>query len=265
MYKFKKSLGQNFLVDKNIINKIINIENLYNQHVFEIGPGSGNLTNSIVEKKPKSIFLIEKDYSLYKILKENFKYSEKYQILNGDILKYDLNNYNFKEVIIFGNLPYNISTQILAKFIKIKSWPPFYKKIIFMFQKEVADRILAKPNTKNFGRISILANLKFDMINNFSISKKCFFPEPKVDSKIIVFKPKDKINFNISNIENLEKITQIFFSSKRKMINKAFIKIFKNHKEISKILNLNLSSRPSELSYDTYYKITELYEKYKKN
>jgi len=265
MLKFKKSLGQNLLTDKNIINKIVTLEPLANENVFEIGPGLGNLTNFINKKKPKSVFLIEKDERFYKILKENFGSIKNYKILNTDILNYNLNNYKDHKVIVFGNLPYNISTQILAKFIKVNSWPPFYKRIIFMFQNEVADRILAKPNTSNFSRITILANLKLDIVEYFKISKKCFFPTPKVDSKIIVFKPKERINFKISRIENLEKITQVFFSSKRKMINKMFAKLFENHLELAKELRIDLTSRPSELSCETYYRLTEFYEKNKKN
>ena len=265
MLKLKKSLGQNLLRDNNIINKIVNLEPLLDEKIFEIGPGSGNLTSFINNKKPKSVFLIEKDKRFYKILREKYKYMKNYEILNADILEYNLNKHKHKEVIVFGNLPYNISTQILAKFIKTKSWPPFYKKIIFMFQNEVAERILAKPNTSSFGRITVLSNLKLDILEDFKISKKCFFPVPKIDSRIIVFKPKEKINFKISKIENLEKITQAFFSNKRKMINKAFSRIFNNHIEIAKKLKINLTSRPSELSCETYYKITELYEEYKKN
>ena len=130
-----------------------------------------------------------------------------------------------------------------------------------MFQKEVGDRIIAKPNTKNYSRISVLTNFRFEIISSFKISQNCFFPSPKVESKIIVFKPKLKINFKIKKIENLEKITHIFFSSKRKMINKAFSKIFKKHNEIAKLLNINLNKRPSELSFEEFYKITEKYEK----
>ena len=265
MLKFKKSLGQNFLTDKNIINKIVNLEHLGDKRVFEIGPGSGNLTSVVSNKKPKSVFLIEKDRRFCKILEEKYGSIKNYKILNTDILKYDLNNYENRDVIVFGNLPYNISTQILAKFIKVNSWPPFYKKIIFMFQNEVADRILARPNTSNFGRITILTNLRLDVVEHFKISKKCFFPIPKIDSKIIVFKPKEKINFRISKIENLEKITQIFFSNKRKMINKAFVKLFDEHLKVAEKLKINLTSRPSELTCETYYKMTELYEEYKKS
>ncbi len=264
MLKLKKSLGQNFLKDNNILNKIVSLEPLFNQKIFEIGPGSGKLTNFIIAQKPKSLSLIEKDKRFYEILKEKYRSENNFQIFNKDILDYNINNFKDNEVILFGNLPYNISTQILAKFIKIRSWPPFYKKVIFMFQNEVANKIIAKPNTKDYGRISILTNLRLEVVQNFKVSKECFFPVPKVDSKVLVFKPKKKIEYKISKIENLEKITQIFFSKKRKMINKIFIKLFPKYQEISKKLNIDLTSRPSELSFETYYKITELYEKYNK-
>ena len=135
------------------------------------------------------------------------------------------------------------------------------EKIIFMFQKEVADRILAKPNNNSYSRITILVNLKLDIIGDFKVSKKCFFPSPKIDSKIVIFKPKTENKFQIKNIENLERITQIFFAGRRKMINKPFSKIFKNYKDIAKLLNINLNKRPSELSCEDFYKITEQFEK----
>tara|TARA_B100000945_G_scaffold315187_1_gene314005 strand:+ start:306 stop:1097 length:792 start_codon:yes stop_codon:yes gene_type:complete len=261
MLKLKKSLGQNFLFDKNIINKIVSLENLKNQTIIEIGPGSGNLTDVIIKKDPKRIILIEKDIRFYKLLKEKIQIARNLEIYNQDILQYNFKEFPFKNVIIFGNLPYNISTQILAKFISVKRWPPFYNKIIFMFQKEVADRILAKPNTKQYGRISVLANYRLEMINNFEISKNCFFPKPAVNSKIIVFKPKFKLNYRIRDIKNLEKITNIFFSGKRKMINKPLSKIFKEYKNIAQTLKLNLNSRPSDLTSLDYFRLTEEYEK----
>ena len=263
MLKLKKSLGQNFLVDKNVINKIVSLDVIKDKKIFEIGPGSGNLTNYIIQKKPKTILLIEKDKRFYEILSKKYRFKKNYKIINEDILNYDLNKHKKEDATIFGNLPYNISTQILAKFISTDIWPPFYKKIIFMFQKEVADRILAKCNTKQYSRITILANFKLDVIEKFEISKKCFFPIPNVDSKIIAFKPKIKNDYKISNIKNLEKITHIFFSNKRKMINKPFSKIFNNYKEAAKQLKIDLNLRPSELSCNDYYRLTEYYEKLK--
>jgi len=263
MLRLKKSLGQNFLSDKNVIEKIASLDNLKNQIVLEIGPGSGNLTEFIIKKQPKKIILIEKDQRFCKLLREKFAHQKGLEIHNKDILEYTFNEISLKNSIVFGNLPYNISTQILAKFISLKTWPPFFKKIIFMFQKEVADRILAKCNTKEYGRISVLTNFRLEMLESFKISKNCFFPRPAVDSKIIVFKPKIKLNHKIRDIKNLEKITNIFFSNKRKMINKPMSKTFREYKNIAKKLNLNLNSRPSELSSEDYYRITEFYERFK--
>ncbi len=261
MYKLKKSLGQNLLIDKNVIKKILSAVNLENQVVFEIGPGNGNLTLPIIEKKIKKIILIEKDEKFCKILKQKFLNYQNIEIYNQDILKFNLDSISSNNVIVFGNLPYNISTQILVNFLKVKKWPPFYKKVIFMFQKEVADRIIAKCNTKAYGRITVLANFRFEIIKSFNVSKNCFFPKPSVDSKILVFKPKNNSSYKILNIKNLEKITNIFFSNRRKMINKPFSKIFRDHITVAKKLKIDLSIRPSELSCRDYYKLTEYYEK----
>ena len=119
MLKLKKSLGQNFLRDNNTLNKIVSLESLSDQTILEIGPGSGNLTNLIFKQRPKSIYLIEKDKRFYEILKEKYKRENNLNIFNKDILDFNLNDLKEKDVIVFGNLPYNISTQILAKFIKI--------------------------------------------------------------------------------------------------------------------------------------------------
>ena len=261
MLRLKKSLGQNFLSDKNVIEKIASLDNIKNQTVLEIGPGSGNLTEFIIKKQPKKIVLVEKDQRFCKLLREKFFDQKGLEIHNKDILEYGFNEISLKDSIVFGNLPYNISTQILVKFISLKTWPPFFKKIIFMFQKEVADRILATYNTKEYGRISILANFRLEMIESFKISKNCFFPKPAIDSKIIVFKPKIKLKNKIRDVKSLEKITNIFFSNKRKMINKPMSKTFKEYKNVAKELGLNLKSRPSELSIDDYFKLAEFYEK----
>ena len=265
MLKPKKSLGQNFLIDKNIIKKIVLLNKIKDSDILEIGPGTGNLTNEILKYKPKEIILIEKDSSLCQALKDKFKLRNDIKILNNDILSFNIENNINKDSFIFGNLPYNISTQILVKLIKLKVWPPKYKKLIFMFQKEVAERILAKHNSSKYGRLSIIANWRLKVTDSFNISKNCFYPKPKVDSKVLVFEPIVNKNYKIKDINNLEKITQVFFSRKRKMINKGFMKLFKNSVLFSKKLKINLSYRPGEISREHYYKITECYEKYIKS
>ncbi len=255
----KKSLGQNFLIDKNIIKKIVNLVEVKNQNIVEIGPGTGALTKEIIKKNPKSLILIEKDNGLSEKLKYKFLNRKKIQIINADILRFNFNKIKKKNLIIFGNLPYNISSQILVKFIRFKNWPPIYKDIIFMFQKELGDKITANFPSNNYGRLSILTNYRLSNLNKFNISRNCFFPKPKVNSTIIHFKPKTKLNIKIKKIENLEKVTNLLFATRRKMIKKNLQKLL-NKKKIDAVSNLNLNLRPENLSPDTYYKITKLYE-----
>ena len=256
----KKSLGQNFLIDSNIVKKIINLTNVYNKNILEIGPGKGALTDEILKNKPKSLILIEKDSLIYKELKLKYNNYKNVNIYNKDFLEYDIEKGLKKNTIIFGNLPYNISSQILVKIIKFESWPPKYNDVILMFQKEMAERVIGTYNTSKYGRLSILTNYRLNILKKFNVSSNCFLPKPKVDSSVLFFKPRKKILFNIKNIENLEKITSILFSNRRKMINKNIKKIF-NKEDLNLIKDLNLNSRPSDLKPEKYYEITELFEK----
>ena len=159
MIKAKKSLGQNFLIDQNVIDKIINLVDIKNKSILEIGPGTGNLTKNIIKKKPKKILLVEKDSRFLELLNKDLNPIIK--IINQDVLKIDENELDDDVLTVFGNLPYNISTEILCKWIlNIKNKKFWFDYLVLMFQKEVADRILAKFNTKNYGRLSILTNWK---------------------------------------------------------------------------------------------------------
>ena len=257
--KAKKSLGQNFLIDKNIIKSIVNVGDVKkNNVILEVGPGTGNLTEYILKKNPKKIFVIEKDSNLVNLL--NGKFSDKINILNKDILKFDLNNISKEKIIIFGNLPYNISTKILTQWITTHEKFKCYKKLILMFQKEVADRILAKTNSRNYGRLSIISNWRLNIKKEFNISPQCFFPKPKVDSTLLSFVPKKEFYY-IKNPENLEKITRIFFNQRRKMIKNPLKQIFKNPGKVAVNFKLNLNLRPQNLSPLTYFNITREYER----
>ena len=149
----KKSLGQNYLVDLNIIKKIINLTNIYNKNILEIGPGKGALTKEILKNKPKSLILIEKDNFLSEELKIKYKDHKNIIIYNKDVLKFNFEDKLKNNSIIFGNLPYNISSQILVKIIKFKKYPPKYIALILMFQKEMAQRIVGRFNTPKYGRL----------------------------------------------------------------------------------------------------------------
>ena len=259
MIRAKKSLGQNFLIDEEIIDKIVNTGSIINKNILEIGPGTGNLTNAILKKNPKKFFVIEKDSDLCLLLER--KFDKKIQIINGDILKFNEANLINEKLIVFGNLPYNISTEILCKWIiNIKDNNFWFEELILMFQKEVAERIIAKFNTSNYGRISILSNWKLDVKKICDISPKSFSPRPKIDSTLLFFRPKNNY-YKINDPTNLEKITRIFFNHRRKMIKKPFKQIFNDNTEIIDKLKLDLNLRPQNLDLITYLNLTKEYEK----
>ena len=157
----KKSLGQNFLIDHEILNQIVNSVEIENKNILEIGPGTGNLTKYILNKKPKKFTVIEKDNNLINILKEKFK--ENLNIIHNDVLNINESSLFKDKVIVFGNLPYNISTEILSKWIINLKNDFWFESLVLMFQKEVADRIIANYNNSNYGRLSILANWKLNI------------------------------------------------------------------------------------------------------
>ncbi len=254
----KRSLGQNFLIDRNIINKIVNLIEIKNRIVVEIGPGKGALTDEILKKNPKALFLIEKDLNLVNELKLKYSKIKTVNIFNDDILKFDLKKVLNKNSVIFGNLPYNISSQILVKILKQNS--NNYEHLILMFQKELGEKILGKFSSPHYGRLSILTNYKLSEQKKFLISNNCFFPKPKVTSMLIHFKPNKTNDFKIKDLHNLEKVTNVLFSNKRKMINKSIFKLL-NEQEINKLDDFNINLRPSEIKPELYYEITELYEK----
>ena len=255
----KKSLGQNFLIDKSVIERICNSGSITeNNNILEIGPGTGNLTEFILQRKPKKFHVIEKDERLIKNLKERF--DKKLTIINHDILDYDLKLLSDKDLVIFGNLPYNISSQILANFINYSYSEFSYKKLVLMFQKEVADRIIAKDNSRNYGRLSIFSSWKLNIKKIMDINPSSFFPKPKVMSSLLIFEP--KINYiKFKNSKNLEHITNVFFNQRRKMIKKPLNILFKNSKKVIDDLNLDTNLRPQNLKKETFYKICLIYEK----
>ena len=257
MIRAKKSLGQNFLIDDKILNQIVNSVKIENKSVVEIGPGTGNLTKYILNKKPKNFTVIEKDNDLVSNLKIQFK--EKLNIINNDVLNVNEGSLFKEKVIVFGNLPYNISTEILSKWIINLKDDFWFENLVLMFQKEVADRIIANYNNSNYGRLSILANWKLIIKKICDIKPNSFLPKPKIDSSLLLFTPKKNF-YKIKYPKNLEKITRIFFNNRRKMIKKPFNQIFNGDLKILEKLEINLNLRPQNLNFETYYKLTEEYE-----
>ena len=257
MIKAKKSLGQNFLIDREILERIVNTTAIRNKNILEVGPGTGNLTSFILKNNPKKMFVIEKDDELAKKLDETFK--DRLTIINDDILNID-ENLLFKEnLTVFGNLPYNVSTEILSQWIINLKDDPWFDCLVLMFQKEVADRIIAKFNTSNYGRLSILSNWKLNIEKICDIKPKSFSPKPKIDSSLLLFTPKNNF-FKIIDPKNLEKVTRIFFNQRRKMIKKPFNQLFNGNQKIIDKLKINLNLRPQNLDFKTFYQLTNEYE-----
>ena len=256
--KPKKSLGQNFLNNEKILNLIIKNGDINNEDIIlEIGPGTGNLTEKIIQKKPAKFIVVEKDKNLSDKLSE--KFDKNLLVINEDILNC-YNKFKFdKPIKVFGNLPYNISTKILTTFMKIDNLQRYFSKFLFIFQKEVADRIIADSNTKKYGRLSILSSWKMNRYKLFDISPNSFYPAPKVWSSLILLDPKKKIKV-INKSKNLEHITNIFFSQRRKMLRKPMKQIFKDYENVADLLKIDLKLRPQNLTVNKYIEICKFYE-----
>ena len=256
--KAKKSLGQNFLFDKNILKIIIDCAEIKDKPILEIGPGTGNLTIEIIKKKPKKFLLIEKDKTLLSLLKK--KYSEEITYIHEDVLDINENSLSKEKLTVFGNLPYNISTEILTKWILNLNSKIWFDKLILMFQKEVADRIISKFNTSTYGRLSIICNWKLNIKKIIDIKPNCFWPKPKVDSSLLVFTPKKKF-FKLESPKTIEYITRVFFNQRRKKIKKPFNQLFNNANQIAEGLNIDLNLRPQNLNHQDYYSLAKELEK----
>ncbi len=252
MHNYKKKFGQHFLYDKNIIQKIIlKLQPKHHDYFIEIGPGEGALTNPLIEKTSK-ITLIEKDKDLIQLLKNRYGKYKSIQIIHNDILKCNLNEYVCERTRIIGNLPYNISTEIIFKILSISS---NVKDIHFMLQKEVVDRMIADPGSKTYGRLSVMTQVYFEVKKLFDISPNVFIPKPKVISSYVKMIPKVSCFKNAKKEINFRKLVTTVFTARRKMIKtslKGFIDV-----SVLESLKINPNSRPEDLKIKDYLDIAE--------
>ena len=238
----KKKYSQNFLIDSNILLKISNLIPKKNFKILEIGPGDGRLTDYILEYNPSKLLIIEIDKDLIPILKSKYENIDIIKIINEDILNYQIEDmYD----LIISNLPYKISSQILAKICLLNKIP---KYLIFMFQKEFAERLLEKK----LNSLNSLVNCFFDVKAIFKVSKNCFRPIPKVDSKVVLFQKKIKPLLNENELESFILLKRKLFSQKRKTLNN----ILKKQKLI--LGDFDLSLRPEDLELSNLIRIFRL-------
>ena len=247
----KKSLGQNFIFDKNFLKKISDlIITEPNNIIIEVGPGPGTLTEYLFKKDYKEMILIEKDHRLINNLNEKFL-DKKVAIFNDDALNFDYQNSSIDRSVIIGNLPFNISVDLLYIWTKTKKWPPKQERMILMFQKEVGDRILAIPNNKSYGKLSVVIQSRYSIKKLLDVPSYLFSPAPKVDAVILEFTPHN--NFISVDINKIDEVSKAAFSQRRKKIKNNMI----NYIEIIKKLAIDQNLRPENLSVFDYCEIAK--------
>lgn len=250
LLKPKKSLGQNFILSSEITKKIVALaDSLENFNVIEIGPGYGALTREILVHNPKSLLSIEKDRDLVKhhdqLLNEH---QGKYRIIEADALHVIEEELIERPVKVIANLPYNISVVLFLKWLNnIK----FFTSLTLMFQKEVADRITARPNSKDYGSLSVLSQLLCDIKKEFDIEPKEFFPRPKIHSSVITVNPLPTPKFAV-NLETLTRLTRVVFSQRRKMLRNSLQNITNHAETVLENAKLSGNERPENLTIEQF-------------
>lgn len=247
----QKALGQNFLLDQNITDKIIhlslqrqNLKNFNQANVFEVGPGPGGLTRAILKAEPQSLTVIEMDERCIAIMNEiREKTGDILHIINGDAMQTDIESLSPSPRHIISNLPYNISVPLLVGWLKnIKA----FNSLTLMFQKEVAERITAPIKTKDYGRISVLSQLQCKIDHLMDLNPECFTPAPKIWSSVLLFRPLEK-TLTAEQITKIEKLTTLAFGQRRKMIRQS-LKSIPDLEEKCLRLNIPLTARAEELT-----------------
>ena len=250
--KAKKSLGQNFLQDENIISKIVRLSNVKKDNdVIEIGPGLGALTRHLL-KATKNVNVVEFDSDVIPALIENCKPYGTLNIYNEDFLLFDINKIQSQKIKLVGNLPYNISSPILLKVVEI------YDKIIdahFMLQKEMVDRISSKPNCKSYGRLSVIMQYFFECSSIMNISPEAFYPKPKVDSSILRLKPRENL-LKLNDYKFFSSLVKQSFSQRRKTLYNNLKGTFIDKNINLELLPVNVKLRAENLSVEDFVKLS---------
>ena len=251
----KKSLGQNFLLDQNITDKIIRLslekqglKDFSGVNVVEIGSGPGGLTRAILEKQPATLTVVEMDERAVKIMEDLRSYAPcPLNIINADALEINLEEQTASPRQIVSNLPYNVSVPLTVGWLKQM---PAFAAMTLMFQKEVAERITAAIKTKDYGRVSVLAQLVCRVDKLFDLPPTCFVPAPKIWSSVLLFRPKEKIP-PAALLDKVEKITAAAFGQRRKMIRQS-LKSFAGIEQACAAADVDMTMRAEEITPEKY-------------
>lgn len=251
-----KALGQNFLFDFNLIDKIVRgAGDLTDRTVIEVGPGPGGLTRSLLKTNVKKVIVIEQDERCMPALEEiKAVVGDRLEIRQGDALKIDPTSEIDGPIKIVANLPYNVSTTLLLNWLdKIEK----YESLTLMFQKEVAERICAKPGNKDYGRLSVMTQWLCEAHKLFDVSPKAFIPPPKIISTVVSITPR-KEPLAKANKTSLEQVTKALFGQRRKMIRKSLQQLTKDPESVLEKAELDPTMRPEQMEIEAFCRLAEI-------
>jgi len=249
----KKSLGQNFLLDLNLTSKIARYAgNLDQFDILEIGPGPGGLTRSLLHEGARKVVAIEKDNRCIEALEEiQATFPGRLKLLQGDALSTNASEHLADPVRIIANLPYNIWTELLVRWLTSKTWPSFWQSMTLMFQKEVANRIVASPGSKAYGRLSVMSQWRCDTKIAFNVPATAFTPPPKVESTVVHFEALKEPKFP-AEVEVLEFVVSKAFNQRRKMLRGALKGYFQNVEEGLVSIGVLPTKRAEDITVQEY-------------
>ena len=253
----KKSLGQNFLFDLNLTSKIVRLSGeIKGYDILEIGPGPGCLTRSILDSGARKVVVIEQDERCIQVLHElKMSYPDRLTIISGNALKIDPEPFLKKPVKVIANLPYNIGTELLIRFLTNDDWPPYWETLTLMFQSEVAQRITAKVGSKAYGRLSIISQWRTIASSLFSIPATAFFPVPKVSSTVVKITALPSPTYP-AELKDLTSLVKIAFNQRRKMIRQSLKHL---NEDIEKTLldcGIDPTHRAEQLSIENFCQLS---------
>ena len=255
----KKSLGQNFLLDLNLTSKIARYAgNLDQFDILEIGPGPGGLTRSLLHEGARKVVAIEKDNRCIEALEEiQATFPGRLKLLQGDALSTNASEHLADPVRIIANLPYNIGTELLVRWLFSKTWPPFWQSMTLMFQKEVANRIVASPGSKAYGRLSVMSQWRCDTKIAFNVPATAFTPPPKVESALVHFEALKEPKFP-AEVEVLEFVVSKAFNQRRKMLRGALKGYFQNVEEGLLSIGVLPTKRAEDITVQEYCAMSQI-------
>ena len=255
----KKSLGQNFLLDLNLTSKIARYAgNLDQFDILEIGPGPGGLTRSLLHEGARKVVAIEKDNRCIEALEEiQTTFPGRLKLLQGDALSTNASEHLADPVRIIANLPYNIGTELLVRWLTSKTWPSFWQSMTLMFQKEVANRIVASPGSKAYGRLSVMSQWRCDTKIAFNVPASAFTPPPKVESALVHFEALKEPKFP-AEVEVLEFVVSKAFNQRRKMLRGALKGYFQNVEEGLLSIGVLPTKRAEDITVQEYCAMSQI-------